>query len=101
MAINAYTNIEKLLFKMGCSPSKLNNPKTASAKLKSYPYQNVRNMSTALVDQGLSLTPCLKIIIKEDDVEKWEIMKEMTKEFASEIYDQCMEIYLIYNETHF
>lgn len=96
MAINVHTNIEKLLIKMGCSPSKSHYPKSASIQLESFPYQNVRNMSTALLDQGSSLSPCLKIIIKEDDVEKWQIMKEMLKEFAFEIYEQCMEIYLIY-----
>jgi hypothetical protein len=65
-----------------------------------------KNFSNSFGDALNEERPCLKIIIKEDDVEKWEITNEMTKVYAFEIYEQCMQIYLDHTNlacllTHF
>ena len=81
---------------MGCSPAKELNLKRSILKIQSTDNLARKFMSTAVFEGQNNTERCLKIIIKETNVEDWEVYNEIVKAFASENSDMCIEIYEFY-----
>lgn len=83
---------------MGCSPTKEPNLNRNILKIQSTNYTARKFMSTAVFEGQNNIEECLKIKIKETDVEDWEVQNEIVKTFASENSDLCIEIYEFYTK---
>lgn len=86
---------------MGCTPNVASTSNYAPIKIPIYHQREAVSTLKLAPSNDLEITPseinCLKIHIKQDYIEKWEVRNEMIKHFAIDISKTCLKIYDLYN----